>query len=150
MNARHRAREIALQILYQYDLRKENEGIAPPDAAHVASDLNKHFEHFKVEAELREFAALLVSGTLLNQSSIDLKLEAAAQNWKLSRMPVIDRNLLRMALFELEKVKEIPVTVTLDEAVELAKKFCEANSPAFINGVLDSVKKTLPAEKPVR
>ncbi len=136
---RHRAREAALQILYRYDLTHTTD--ADP------KDLTSHFDHFQVVEAQREFAAHLVAGTLKERQAIDLKIEAQSANWKVSRMAIIDRNLLRMALYELMNFKDIPRSVTIDEAVELGKQFGTAETPAFVNGILDAMANTLEAAK---
>lgn len=136
-HSRHHAREIALQILYRYDMNSLN-----PSGLELADDLKKHFEHFHVVEGVREFAAELVAGTLENGTELDLHIEKFANNWKISRMAMIDRNLLRMALFEMTHFKNIPASVTIDEAVELAKQFGTADTSAFVNAILDSFHKT--------
>lgn len=139
MNSRHRAREVALQILYRYDVSAHSTGTPPPTGQALADDLVRHFEHFQVPAGLREFAAQLVSGTLQNIPSLDALLEKHADHWKISRMGFIDRNLLRMSTYEMRNFPDIPHQVTIDEAVELAKQFGTQETPAFINGILDSL-----------
>ena len=139
---RHLSREVALQILYRYDAAKMGGQIIPSTSIEIASDLNKHFEHFQVSQTAREFASQLVAGTLLNAARLDQLLEKHASNWKVSRMSLIDRNLLRMAAFELlNPSSDIPPKVTLDEAIELAKQFGTTDSASFVNGVLDSLQK---------
>ena len=145
------ARETALQILYRYDAPvATSTERAPPVASNgrsisegsaLTSELSRHFDHFQVSPPAREFAAELVAGTLRHLSDIDASLEKHAQNWKLGRMSAIDRNLLRMASFELVHLTDIPAKVTIDDAVELAKVFGTADSPAFVNGVLDAIRK---------
>lgn len=160
MKSRHLAREIALQILYRHDVlsvsgRSANPASSPPQIAEPSlstdsllpkgldpeADLILHFKHFKVPEELQQFAAELVKGTLKALPELDLLLEKHAKNWKVSRMGFVDRNLLRMALFELGNFPDIPANVTLDEAVELAKQFGTEETPAFVNAILDSIKK---------
>ena len=139
-HSRHHAREIALQILYRYD------GETPtPSGLALADDLKKHFEHFQVTEGVREFAAELVAGTLKNSTELDLEIEKYANNWKIARMALIDRNLLRMAIFEMGRFKEIPAAITIDEAVELAKQFGTADTSSFVNAILDSYRKTTQA-----
>jgi transcription antitermination protein NusB len=140
MKSRHRAREIALQILYRYDVALQSTGLQPPQGSGLADDLRKHFDHFQVPDPVREFAALLVAGTLQNLPTLDQLLEKHAANWKITRMGFIDRNLLRMATFELTQVADTPHTVTIDEAVELAKQFGTAETSAFVNGILDAIR----------
>ncbi len=145
MKPRHQAREVALQILYRYDVAAAG-GIQPPQGKDLADDLVRHFEHFKVPQELRGFAAQLVSGTLIQLPVLDATVEKHASNWKVSRMNVIDRSLLRMAAYEMLHLPETPETVTIDEAIELAKQFGNADSPSFANGILDAIKKAKPAK----
>ena len=146
-HSRHHAREIALQILYRYDVNatgaaKAEEATPVPTGIALAEDLKKHFEHFQVTEGVREFAAELVAGTLKNVADLDLEIEKYANNWKISRMALIDRNLLRMALFEMSRFKDIPAAITIDEAVELAKQFGTADTSSFVNAILDSYRKT--------
>ncbi|MBS1962410.1 MAG: transcription antitermination factor NusB [Bdellovibrionales bacterium] len=145
-HSRHHAREIALQILYRYDLNasaaKGEAAVPVPTGLALADDLKKHFEHFQVTEGVREFAAELVAGTLKNIPELDLEIEKYANNWKISRMALIDRNLLRMALFEMSRFKDIPAAITIDEAVELAKQFGTADTSGFVNAILDSYRKT--------
>lgn len=141
MSSRHQARQIALQVLYRYDVQAQSSGIQPPQGVQLAEDVNRHFEHFQVHPPLREFAARLVVGSLENKASLDELIEKHAANWKLSRMGFIDRNLLRMAVYELANFSDVPSTVTIDEAVELAKQFGTEDSPAFVNGILDAIRK---------
>lgn len=141
---RHRAREIALQILYHYDVAAHSSGITAPKGAQLAEELRKHFDHFAVPDGLREFAAELVAGCLGRMDELDRTLELHAANWKVSRMGFVDRSLLRMALYELLFISDTPPSVVIDEAVELAKQFGTADTPSFVNGILDSVRKSLP------
>ena len=154
--SRHQAREVALQILYRYDMALQAAGGQPaptvpvmvklPTAPSltapsvVIEELNRHFEHFKTPEELRGFAAELVAGSLRELSTLDGLLEKHASNWKVGRMGFVDRNLLRMSIYELSHFPDTPASVVIDEAIELAKQFGTAESPAFINGVLDAVK----------
>ena len=145
MKSRHHAREVALQILYQYD-NASTAGSPVLEGSALAHDLIKHFDHFKVEPDLRAFAAELVAGTLKELPALDERLEKHASNWKVARMALIDRNLLRMAVYEMLNFPDVPETVTIDEAVELAKQFGSAETPAFINGILDSIKQEKSAQ----
>ncbi len=144
MKSRHRAREIALQILYQYDLNSQSQPTQPakplPFGQALLNDLTRHYEHFNVPETLREFVGQLVSGTLNDLKSLDEILEKHTSNWKISRMSAVDRSLLRMATYEMMFVKAVPPSVVIDEAIELAKDFGTAETPAFINGILDSIK----------
>jgi N utilization substance protein B len=143
MNSRHRAREIALQILYRYDLNSSSKGTPLPAGAELAGELQKHFDHFQTPEDLREFAARLVAGTLDHLSELDPLIEEKSANWKISRMSCVDRMLLRMATYELLRMTETPASVVLNESIELGKEFGTAESPSFINGILDAVAGTL-------
>lgn len=137
MNPRRRSREVALQILYRYDLSTE----PAPTGLALAQELTGHFDHFQVPLNSREFAAELVSGSLSKREELDPLIEQQAAHWKLGRMGSIDRCLLRMAVHELRNFPDIPVSVTIDEAIELAKQFGSQESASFVNGMLDAIAK---------
>lgn len=130
MRRRTRAREISIQFLYQIDLRSDE----------VLDDLAEFLNQESKDREVKEFALRLVTGTNEVRAEIDQRLRAVARNWDLDRMAAIDRNILRMAIFELLYCDDIPPKVTINEAIELGKKYSTANSGAFINGILDRVK----------
>ncbi len=144
---RHHAREVALQILYRYDIGGENltagnADSAPLEAARITvENLKQHFDHFHVPHEARQFAAELVSGTLSHLKEIDAQIEAQGTSWKISRMNYVDRCLLRLSTYELLYRSENPASVVIDEAVELAKHFGNSETGAFVNGVLDGIRK---------
>ncbi|MBI5184248.1 MAG: transcription antitermination factor NusB [Nitrospinae bacterium] len=133
MKKRRKAREAVLQILYQKDITDDKSPQVP--------------EEFWMEnpclPDITEFAGLLVKGTMENLQKIDSLIENSSENWVLSRMGVIDRNILRMAVYEMISGLGIPVKVVLNEAIEIAKKFGTEDSSKFINGVLDHVRKNL-------
>jgi transcription antitermination protein NusB len=134
MKSRHRAREIALQILYRFDS-------STPNAQQIIQDLKFHFEHFQVHDAMREFIAQLVTGTVHHITALDTVLEKHAVNWKVSRMSSVDRSLLRMAVYEMLYMKDdVAPSIVIDEAIELAKQFGTSDTPAFVNGILDSIK----------
>ena len=135
---RHRAREVALQVLYRYEVSREDGKTLPHQGPELAKDLRHHFEHFKIDAGLQEFAAELVAGTLMNREELDGLLEARAKNWKISRMALVDRCILRMALHEMRHFPDTDKPVVINEAVELAKQFGTSESASFVNGVLDA------------
>ncbi|HLE01831.1 MAG TPA: transcription antitermination factor NusB [Bdellovibrionota bacterium] len=140
MKSRHHAREIALQILYQYDMEGQGRtGPAEAEAQKFISDLTHHFEHFEVPQELREFVAQLVVGTITEVSALDAAIEKHATNWKLNRMPIVDRSLLRMAIYEMTHFPDTAASIVIDEAIELAKQFGTEETPGFVNGILDAV-----------
>ena len=137
--SRRQAREAAFQILYRMDGQPAELEQWLSDPSRMARELATHFAHFLVPEAQREFAAELAAGALRDRQKIDDLIQASQTEWKLSRMAAVDRNLLRLAVFELTRFEDSPPSVTINEAVELAKQFGEAESPAFINGVLDQV-----------
>jgi transcription antitermination factor NusB len=129
---RTRSRELALQVLYQFDAR--------------GSDAVEQMDHFLQseevdEAEVHEFTRKLVKGTIEARDSIDEMLSAAAENWKLHRMAIVDRNILRMAVYEMLHIEEIPAKVSINEAIELGKRYSTKQSGSFINGILDRIRR---------
>ncbi len=138
--SRRQGREAALQILYRMDSVPASEIEALVAQPHrLAAELSSHFAHFLVPEGQREFAAELAAGTLRERQKIDGLIEESQTQWKLSRMAAIDRNLLRMAVFELTTQIDIPPSVTINEAIELAKQFSAADSPPYINGIHDQI-----------
>ena len=131
MGNRRRAREFALQILYQMD-------IADLDLTYI---LDVFWEHNEAGEKTREFTKVLAQGTAENISQIDDLIAKYTKNWDIQRMASVDRNILRYATYELVFLLDIPVNVIINEAVELAKKFSTAESGKFVNGVLDKIKK---------
>jgi len=133
MGTRRKARELAVQILYQCDLAKGD----------LDEAMGLFWEHFPVETEVREFSQQLVLGTLDRLPSIDELLSEASEHWSLGRMSVVDRNILRLATHELLDRPDIPPSVSINEAIEIAKKYSTPDAAVFINGVLDRVKRML-------
>ncbi len=135
MGSRRLARERALQALYQLEVS----GGDPAEALGSAWSAEEEAS----DAEGREFAKTLVSGVREKLVELDALIEEHSHNWRVDRMSRIDRNVLRLAVFELKHVIEVPRKVTLNEAVELGKKFGTTESSAFINGLLDRLAQTL-------
>jgi N utilization substance protein B len=139
MGSRRRAREAALQALYQLHL---NPGLLPEQAlANVFDTLSRGPDGAadEIAGDMRVFASRLLGGVAAERERLDEVLTAASTHWRLDRMAAVDRNLLRLATFELLFEADIPASVTIDEALEIAKRFGTADSPAFINGVLQRV-----------
>ena len=132
MGARRKARELALQMLYENDVA----GTLPDEMFRRSGDLKTAPEG------TREFAERLVAGTLAHREDLDEIISRQADHWRLARMPVVDRNILRLALFELLHEPETPRPVVIDEALEIAKRFSTPRSSQFINGILDGVLKS--------
>jgi len=130
MKKRTRARELALQFLYQLDLR----------GPEILEEAKFFFRAEEQDKAVREFAAQLVNGVMAHRAELDQVIRAVAQNWEIARMAVIDRNVLRMAAYELFHCPDIPPKVAINEAIELGKRFSTQNSGAFINGILDKIK----------
>lgn len=128
MAGRTRAREVALQALFQEDLN-------PRDSRDQVMPL---LENRLKEPELRDFAVSLVLGVLRNRDELDALIAAKADNWSVGRMAATDRNVLRMGAYEI-RYTDTPPRVAVDEAVELAKRFGAANSSQFVNGILDKL-----------
>jgi transcription antitermination protein NusB len=132
VGARRKARELALQMLFEHDVA----GTTPDDMFQRSEDLKKGSEG------IRDFTKRLVSGTLEHRESLDAIISRQADHWRLMRMPIVDRNILRMALFELLYEPDTPRPVVIDEALEIAKRFSTPRSSQFINGILDGVLKS--------
>jgi len=127
VGTRRRARELALQLLYQYELTD-----ASPEAMQAG------FEEWRnASDEVREFADVLLRGTLERLEAIDGELGRQTTHWRLERLAAVDRNILRLAMYELMNETETPHAVIIDEAIEIAKKFGAKDSGRFVNGVLD-------------
>ncbi len=134
MGARRIGRERALQALYQLEQDPRLTARAALDASWAASD-----EETSKDPEAHSFALTLVEGVQKNLLTIDQTLEAHSHNWRVDRMQRIDRNVLRIGVFELLHLPDVPRKVTINEAVELGKSFGNEASSAFINGLLDKV-----------
>jgi transcription antitermination factor NusB len=136
VDKRTRARELAMQALYQLDAQ--------------GSDLLEHLGEFFVEGNpddsVRKLAADWCKGTWENLTRCDELITASAIKWQLSRLSSVDKSILRLAVYQLKFCKDIPPKVVINEAIELAKKFSTAQSPAFVNGVLDAVLKKIKTE----
>ena len=136
MRKRTQAREIALQVLYQYEMN--------PGPVRELLD-NYWGSNQTAPDEVKQYTEKIVQGTIEHLKELDELITKAAQNWDLVRMAVIDRNILRFAVFELLFVEEVPPKVTINEAVNIAKRFSQEESGKFVNGVLDLINHT---EKP--
>lgn len=140
MTRRSRAREVVLQLLFERDHNRL------VDRAAAAEFIRNRLR----ETALVEFSIRLYDGVVANIEEIDRRLTAAAENWRLPRMATVDRNILRLGTCELLFSKDAPTAVAFDEAIELARRYGSTDSPAFVNGVLDRLRREAetPAEKP--
>ncbi|MDH4226197.1 MAG: transcription antitermination factor NusB [Deltaproteobacteria bacterium] len=132
MRLRKKAREAALKALYQLDVTDSG---VDDCVTNVASEM-------KLTIESLEYAKTLVGGVRNDLKGIDALISEHSKNWDTSRMPVIDRNVIRLAVYEITKSADVPFKVAIDEAVELAKKYGSAESGPFVNGVLDAIVKS--------
>ena len=132
MRNRTKSRECALQMLYQVDIRRA-------DPKQILEEFWR--AHEQITDDIKAYASQLVEGTLQHLADIDRLITAHADNWALKRMAVIDRNILRVGAFELLYLEEVPPKVCINEAIELAKRFGDAESGKFINGILDAIHK---------
>lgn len=136
MPSRHKSRERALQILFSWDARKQ-----PVDEA-IDAYFNTLYSEEHTEDDV--FAAALVRGAVEHGTELDARISRHAEHWRLERMPVVDRNILRLAVYELT-FEGTPAAVAIDEAIELARRFSNEESAQFVNGVLDAVHRELGA-----
>jgi N utilization substance protein B len=144
MGARRRAREFALQILYQLDVQEQ---LSHDQAIglfwrNLAADETDDAQPADL-GEVQSFAEKLVRGVRDHLGEIDAQIQSASRNWRLERMARVDRNLLRLALYELKFVEDVPAKVAINEAIEIAKRFGTNESSAFVNGILDRCREEL-------
>lgn len=134
MTLRRKSREFALQMLFEWDMTRQ-------DPARVEK---LFWKSARAADETRKFANQLFEGAAAEAASTDQIVEKLAENWRLDRLAAVDRSILRLAIYEL-RFGTAPPKVVIDEALELAKKFSSAEAPAFLNGILDAVFKSLEA-----
>ena len=131
MGSRRKSRELALQMLFQYDLSGND-----PEAIILTFD-----DLQKVKPAIRDFAIRIFLGTIRHREELDELIVKQADNWRLSRMAVVDRNIIRISVYEFLHETDTPKLVIIDEAIEIAKKFGTEKSGQFINGILDGILK---------
>ena len=135
MRKRTKARQLALQILYQIDITHDNSSVS------LENFWQDHTQ--EVDPTVKQFTLELVEGIQKNCQTIDHKIAQYAKNWKLKRMAVVDRNILRQACFELLYRQDIPPKVAINEAIELAKRFSGIEAGKFVNGILDKIREDI-------
>lgn len=133
MGQRRRARELAIQFLYQLDVTGDDPQMA----------LDNFKEAFGLAKGPAAFFAKLVAGVSGDSTDLDNLIEQHSHNWRLDRMPRVDRNILRLAAYEMVNLEDVPYKVSINEAVELAKIFGTEETPGFVNGILDSIRRNL-------
>ena len=130
MGSRRKSRELALQALFYMDIRKD-----------ISEEALEHFcRNFKPSQKMKPFFIELVNGVSQNLSQIDHLIEKFSKNWKITRMSCVDRNIIRIAIFEMLFCKDIPAKVSINEAIDIGKKFGTDESGSFINGIIDSIR----------
>lgn len=137
MGMRRKGRELALQALYQVDVLGDDTG----------NGVRTFWEHCEAPAEARTFGEDLVGGVLEERARIDALIAASSENWRLGRLSHVDRNILRVATYELLCRRDVPATVAIDEAIEIAKRFGTDESATFVNGVLDHIASAVGAKE---
>ncbi len=139
MGTRRKAREAALQFLFQDDFTKDREL--------SLENIEERFEMFcqlyQINKKAKSYTLQLLQQTIANRPQIDDYIRKCAQNWRLERISVADRNLLRIAVSEMVLSDDVPPQVAINEAVEIAKRYGSDESPSFVNGILDAVKKRI-------
>ena len=139
MGHRRRAREYAVQVLFQIDLTGDS-----PETV-----LRGFWANLDAEPDVRDFTERLVRGVIADREALDQRIVLAASNWRIERMAVVDRNTLRMAVYEMLHDQATPIAVVLDEAIEIAKRFGSEDSGRFINGILDAIRQRVEEERAV-
>ncbi|MBN2515167.1 MAG: transcription antitermination factor NusB [Deltaproteobacteria bacterium] len=138
MGTRRKAREVALQVLFQIDVSQVD----------VDEAVELFWNNFEAPENVREFSTHLIRGTHSQLMEIDELIKSCSENWSLDRMSKVDKNILRLAVFELVYCDDIPPKVTLNEAIDLGKYYGSENSGSFINGILDALYTKLLQEDP--
>lgn len=133
MGKRRRGREFAIQVLYGIEVSGEK-----PEGA-----IARHCASFDVDSEAAGFAQSLIHGVVEHRDALDSRIARASENWRLDRMSAVDRNILRVALYEMIYSLEVPPVVAINEAIEIAKAYGTEASPPFINGILDQASATI-------
>jgi len=133
MGRRRKARESALQILFQLEF----------DATHVKKKIDQYWKAKKPSKGIKDYSTWLIKGISTHKKEIDNIIQATSDHWRISRMALVDRNILRIAVFEILYEKDIAPAIIINEAIEIAKRYSSEEAAAFVNGVLDAVKKKI-------
>ena len=137
MGRRRKSRESALQILFELEF----------DNTKLEKTLYEYWENRVASEAVKEYAIWLVKGIVSHQQEIDRIIQSNSEHWRISRMALVDRNLLRIAVFELLEEEDIAPAIIINEAIEIAKKYSSEEAATFVNGVLDAVRKKLKTKK---
>jgi N utilization substance protein B len=133
MGRRRKAREETLRILFRLEFENKQ----------IEKTLNQYWESKKTTEEIKEYSTWLVNGIVSDQEKIDNIIQQVSEHWRISRMAIVDRNILRMAVFELLNEKNIAPAIIINEAIEIAKKYSGDEAATFVNGILDAIRKNL-------
>lgn len=136
MGVRRKSREAVLQFLFQDDFK----GFEPGFDQDLAQRFVDFCSLYDVQKKARPYAVELLKGVYANREKLDATITQYASNWRMERIDMTDRNILRIAVYEMINCDDVPPEVAINEAVEIAKRFCVHESPAFVNGILDAVK----------
>lgn len=137
MGKRRKARESTLQILFQLEFNDVDADKA----------FRLYWKDKKATKDVKDYCRWLIKGITSHKESIDRSIQSVSKRWRLSRMPVVDRNILRMAVFELQYEEDVAPAIVINEAIEISKKFSSEQAAKFINGVLDTLRKNANEEK---
>ncbi len=133
MGRRRKAREDTLRILFRLEFENKQ----------IEKTLDQYWKSKKVSEEIKEYSTWLVNGVISDQAKIDNIIQKVSEHWRISRMALVDRNILRMAVFELLYEEKIAPAIVINEAIEIAKKYSGEEAATFVNGILDAVRKDL-------
>ena len=137
MGKRRKARESTLQILFQLEF----------DDPQLEKVIEQYWQYRKASEEIRQYTDCLVKGIISHKKDIDKIIQSVSEHWRISRMAVVDRNILRMAVFELLFEQNIAPAIVINEAIEIAKKYSNEEAATFVNGLLDAVRKKIESVK---
>jgi len=133
MGRRRKAREETLRILFRLEFENKQ----------IEKTLNQYWKSKKASEEIKEYSTWLVNGVISDQAKIDNIIQQVSEHWRISRMALVDRNILRMAVFELLYEENIAPAIVINEAIEIAKKYSGDEAATFVNGILDAIRKNL-------
>lgn len=144
-------RELAMQFLFQCDLAGMSDLAESLENFWAQAEMSGEFPSIRIFRKARSYAEKIIAGVCEHESEIDEVIRGVSDKWDISRMPVVDRNIIRVAVFELHHCPDIPALVSIDEAIEIAKDYSSGKSGTFINGLLNAIKDQLPphAKNPV-
>jgi len=138
MGKRRKARECALQMLYELEF----------DSDELDEKIRQFWRKKKASEEIREYSRWLVKGVFSRRQEIDEAIQSTSEHWRISRMTLVDRNILRLAAFELLAAETLAPAIVINEAIEIAKRFSGPEAAIFVNGILDALRKKIRADKP--